>query len=86
MPKIVDRLARQLAAKGNKNSYGMAVGILRKYGELDAHGNLTPKGKARQALGAAGRAKSRASVKSGKPMSSYSYDKKTNTAKLKRGK
>lgn len=80
MPAIVERLKRQLASQGNKNAYGMAVGILRKHGILNAHSELTSKGKKRQALGKAGRAKSRAAKYSGSKPSAYKYNSKTNRA------
>jgi len=89
MPAILDRLVRQLKAKGVKKDRAHAVavsqlqraGILKK-GTLE----LTAKGKKRQAMGAAGRAKSRAVKKSGGKykMSQYKYNKKTNRATLKK--
>lgn len=87
MPAIENRLARQLASKGNKNARGMAIAILKKKGILDAQGNLTAKGKKRNAMGAAGRAKDRASKASGKHKASeYSYNSKTNRATLRKKK
>jgi hypothetical protein len=84
MPAIVDRLARQLRSKGNKNSYGMAVGLLKKAGVLDSHGKLTKKGKKRNAMTAGQRAKARAAKASGKSPKSYKYNKRTNRAVLKK--
>lgn len=79
MPPLAERLKRQLAAKGNKDAESMAYGILNKRGDM--HGQkLTPKGKARQDLGAAGRAKDRAAKASGGDPREYGYDKKTNRA------
>jgi hypothetical protein len=46
-------------------------------------GKLTSKGKARQALGAAGRAKDRAAKNSGRKTSEFKYNAKTNRATLK---
>jgi hypothetical protein len=60
----------------------MAAALLQKRGQLIG-GKLTSKGKARQALGAGGRAKDRASKKSGKKTSDYKYNAKTNRATLK---
>ena len=57
---LVKRLTGQLAGKGVKNAKGMAIGLLKRDGSLDAKGNLTAHGKERQALGADGRAKDRA--------------------------
>lgn len=84
MPKIVDRLARQLRSKGNKNSYGMAVALLMKAGVLDRHGKLTAKGKKRNSMTAGQRAKARAAKASGKKPGSYKYNPKTNRATLKK--
>lgn len=79
---LAKRLARQLASKGNKDSKGMAYAILNKRG--DAKGStLTAQGRQRQALGAAGRAKDRASKASGKPASAFRYNVKTNSTKEK---
>ena len=96
MPKILDRLRRQLHSKGIKRdkAYGMAVSILQRSGVLKSGSSteLTAKGKKRQKLGAAGRAKSRAvvrsnSVRKGKKKATskqYTYNKKTNRAVLKK--
>ena len=81
-PNLVKRLTSQLKAKGVTNPKGMAIARLTQYGELKG-GKLTAKGKTRQAMGAAGRAKDRASKASGKPVSAYKYNPKTNQAKLK---
>jgi hypothetical protein len=79
---LAKRLTRQLAAKGNKDAKSMAYGILNKRG--DAKGSmLTAKGKAREALGAGGRAKDRASKATGKPASSFKYNAKTNSTREK---
>lgn len=84
MPKIAERLKRQLASKGVKGAEGMAYALLKKNGVLNNKGRLTSKGKKRQAMGASGRAKDRAAKKSGKSTSQYKYDKRTNRATLKR--
>lgn len=83
MSSIVVRLTRQLASKGVKGAHNMAVGLLKKQGSMDAKGHLTAKGKKRQALGAAGRAKSRAAKYSGNKASDYKYNPKTNKATKK---
>lgn len=82
MPKIVERLKRQLAAKGNKNAEQLAYAIMNKNGEVKGS-KLTPKGEKRQAMGAAGRAKDRAAKASGGSSSDYKYDPKTNKATKK---
>lgn len=86
MSELEDRLTRQLASQGNKDSRAMAQNILKKRGHLDSDGNLTEAGKARQALGAAGRAKDREARSSGRSPDDYRYDKKTNAATLKKGR
>lgn len=86
MPKILERLVSQLQAKGMPKSqaYAVATSQLQKHGELKKGSQeLTSKGEKRQALGAAGRAKSRASKASGRPMSDYHYHPHTNRATLK---
>lgn len=84
MGSIIKRLTRQLAAKGNDNAEEMAIGLLKKAGNLDSKGNLTAKGKKRQAMGNDGRAKDRAAKASGHSAKDYNYDPKTNRAKLKK--
>jgi hypothetical protein len=74
--QLVDRLAAQV---GSKN---MAVGILKKRGDLKQDGKtLTNKGSKRDAMTAAERAKDRAAKRSGGQPSEFSYDPVTNRAK-----
>lgn len=83
---ILKRLVTQLERQGMPTGMANAVarkrlqesGILRKGSD-----ELTAYGKKRQAMGAAGRAKSRAAKKSGRPESDYVYSSKTNRARLK---
>lgn len=87
MPKILDRAVRQLQAKGKDKStaYAIATSTLQKTGSMkEGTQKLTAKGKKRQAMGAAGRAKDRAATKAGRSTSEYLYNKKTNRATLKR--
>tara|TARA_R110002051_G_scaffold121244_1_gene194465 strand:- start:1014 stop:1274 length:261 start_codon:yes stop_codon:yes gene_type:complete len=85
MPKIYDRLISQLKAQGVKNPHAVATARLKKSGLLKpGTRKLTAKGKKRQAMGAAGRAKSRAAKASGKKSAQYKYSKKTNRATLKK--
>lgn len=79
MPKIIERLKNQLAARGEKNPERMAYAIGNKEGLVKGR-ELTPKGKARQVLGAAGRAKDRAAKAGGGKASDYAYNKNTNRA------
>ena len=86
---ILKRLVTQLERKGMSPGAASAIararlqeaGILKKSSD-----ELTAYGKKRQAMGAAGRAKSRAAKESGKTANSYSYNSKTNRARLKRKK
>jgi len=87
MPKILERLKDQLVAKGKDESsaYAIATSQLQKHGELKkGTQELTSKGAQRQAMGAAGRAKDRASKRGEHPPSDYSYNPRTNRATLKR--
>lgn len=81
---LTERLTRQLASKGVKRAKGMAIGLLKKRGDMTAGGALTKHGKKRQALGAAGRAKDRAAKESGRPVSDYTYNAKTNRGMVKK--
>lgn len=82
MPPIVERLTKQLSARGVKDAKGMAYGLMEKAGNIKG-GKLTPKGEKRQAMGAAGRAKDRAAKAGGGSPSEYRYDPKTNRARKK---
>jgi hypothetical protein len=80
---IFDRLVSQLKGKVS-NPYAVATSKLQKSGNLKkGTKTLTEKGKKRSLMGAAGRAKDRASKVSGKPASKYKYSSKTNRATLK---
>lgn len=87
MPKIFERLVSQLKAKGMPDSmaYATATKTLQKSGNLKpGTQELTSKGKARQEMGASGRAKDRAAKFSGKKPEDYKYNQLTNTARLKK--
>ena len=83
MPKLLQRLTRQLASRGVKGAKGMAAALLKKRGQMNDKGELTSEGKKRQALGNAGRAKDRAVKRSGGKPSDYAYNPKTNRTKKK---
>lgn len=85
MPKIVERLTRQLRGKGVKNAKSAAYAFLTRAGILKG-GKLTPKGKKRNAMTPGARAKARASKASGRPARAYKYTKRTNRATLRRKK
>lgn len=89
MPKILERLRKQIQAQGHDkgSAYAIATSALQKQGSLKpGTQELTEHGRQRQALGNAGRAKEREARYSGgkhKP-SDFKYDPKTNAATLKR--
>lgn len=86
---ILKRLVNQPVKGGMSAPIANAVARrkLQDAGILKQHSDqLTSYGKKRQAMGAAGRAKSRASKQSGKPVSMYKYNPKTNRATLKKKK
>ena len=87
MPKILKRLVKQLKAKGKseKAAYAIATSSLQKSGSFKKGSNkLTAKGKKRQAMTPASRAKDRQAKVSGKSTKSYHYNPKTNRVKLKK--
>lgn len=65
---IIDSLETQLRAKGNPpdKAHTLAIEIGQTHGFLDAHGNLTAKGRAREALGHKGRVIDRAARQLGR--------------------
>lgn len=87
MPAILDRLVKQLVAKGKSKSsaFAIATSVLQKSGNLKkGTTEATSKGKRRGAMTPAARAKDRASARSKHKASDYSYNAKTNLAKLKK--
>lgn len=86
MPAILERLVRQLKAKGIAKSaaYAIATKSLQKAGDLKkGSSKATAKGARRGAMTPGQRAKDRASKKSGHSLSNYKYSSKTNRATLK---
>lgn len=86
MPKLLERLVSQLQAKGmpKARAYATATSTLQKSGSLKPGSQeLTAKGKKRQEMGAAGRAKDRAAKASGGKPSEYTYNQLTNRARKK---
>ena len=81
MPAIVERLKRQLSARGVKDAMSMAYALAHKHGLINKSGELTAKGKKRQAMGAVGRAKDRAAKANGGKPNDYKYNPKTNRAR-----
>ena len=85
-PKILERLINQLKDKGFSIGAASAIATKtqQKAGNLKPGSNkLTKKGKKRQKMGAAGRAKDRAAKRSGKSTKSYKYNARTNQATLR---
>lgn len=74
--ELVNRLTAQVGSKS------FAISLLKKRGDMTASGDLTVKGKSRNAMTAEERATDRASKESGKPKSSYTYDSRTNRSTL----
>jgi len=74
---LVNRLAAQVGSKS------MAVALLKKRGDMNASGELTPKGEKRNKMTAAERAKDRAAKAGGKKPNAFKYNPKTNRATLK---
>ena len=85
MPKIAERLTRQLRGKGIKNPKVAAYAFLNRAGLMKGT-KLTKKGKKRNAMTPGQRAKARAAKRSGKSTKAYKYTKRTNRATLKRRK
>jgi len=87
VPKILERLVKQLKAKGKstKQAYAIATASLQKSGNLKKGTNKpTSKGVKRGNMTPAQRAKDRAAKKSGDKSSDYKYNKKTNVATKKK--
>jgi hypothetical protein len=85
-PKILKRLESQLADKGFSAGSAAAIArsTLQKSGSLKKGSQkLTKKGKKRQNMGAAGRAKDRAAKRSGRKPSEYKYNPRNNQATLR---
>jgi hypothetical protein len=75
--QLVDRLTAQV---GNRET---AIKILQHRGHMDAHGNLTAAGQARNVMTAEERAIDRASKREKHPPKAFKYNPKTNRATLK---
>lgn len=85
-PKILERLINQLKDKGFDVGAATAIATKQqqKAGNIKKGSHeLTKKGKKRQKMGAAGRAKDRAAKKSGRKPSEYKYNPRNNQASLK---
>jgi hypothetical protein len=76
--QLIDRLSAQMGSKE------AALDVLRSRGHVDALGNLTEAGRARDAMTAEERALDRAKKRTGNPVSAFKYDPATNRATLKK--
>jgi len=74
-------LVKRLTAQ--TGSEGMAIALLKKRGQMDDKGKLTAKGKERDDMTAAERAKDRAAKDHGGKAADYKYSPRTNTARKK---
>ena len=86
MPAILERLVRQLRAKGKSESsaYAIATATLQRSGNLKkGTQKATAKGKRRGAMTPGQRAKDRAAKRSKHKKSAYKYNSKTNRATLR---
>jgi len=86
MPAILERLVKQLKAKGKSESAARAIAIsaLQKSGNLKKGSTKsTKKGKRRGAMTPSQRAKDRASKKTGRPTKDFVYNPNTNRVKVK---
>jgi hypothetical protein len=87
MPPILDRLIHQLKAKGHNDeaAHSIAVAALQRSGNLKrGTEEATPKGIKRGKMSPGQRAIDRATKRSGRKASEYSYNARTNRATLKR--
>lgn len=87
MPAILDRLVKQLMAKGmgKGQAYAVATKSLQKAGDLKKGSRTaTPKGAKRGAMTPAARAKDRAAKAGGGKPSDYSYKSKSNSTVKKK--
>jgi hypothetical protein len=85
-PEILDRLVKQLKAKGMSDgqAHAIARSSLQKNGVLKKGSQeLTSKGNTRNSMTAGERAKDRAAKKDGKKSKDYNYNPNTNTATQK---
>lgn len=88
VPPILKRLVDRLKLQGmpEDNARKFAVNILTKSGSLEG-GELTPRGKVKQAKGAHGRAQDRAAADQGVDPHQLTYNARTNHATARvRGK
>ena len=87
MPVILERLVKQLRAKGKSKSsaFAIATSTLQKAGDLKKGTQKpTAKGTRRGKMTPEARAKDRASKLSKKKTSAYKYNSKTNRATLRK--
>lgn len=76
--QLVDRLSAQVGSKD------MAIGILKKRGDMNPDGTLTPHGRMRDSMTAEERAIDRKSTETGKSPGEYKYNPLNNRATLRK--
>lgn len=89
MPKILDRLVRQLKKKGfsQGSAFAIATKSLQKNKVLKKGSQkLTKKGSKRNTMSPGQRAKARASKQTGRKTSDFTFRAKTNSVRVKKKK
>jgi hypothetical protein len=83
---LLERLAEQMRTQKSppKDPEAAARAVLVGRGMMDSDGGYTAKGTARNSMTAEERAKDRASKRTGKPVSAFGYNPKTNMALRKK--
>ena len=83
---LLERLAEQMRTQKSppKDPEATARAVLMSRGMIDSEGAYTKKGTARNDMTAEERAKDRASKRTGKPVSAFGYNPKTNMALRKK--
>ena len=87
MPAILERLVKQLQAKGysKSSSYAIATATLQRSGNLKKGTNKpTKKGIKRGSMTPAQRSNNRAAKRANRKSSDYKYNKRTNRSRLKK--
>ena len=84
--QLVQRLTEQLRTQKNppKDVEGAVHAILQSRGHMNKDGTLTAAGQKRNAMTAEERALDRASKRTGKAGSAFTYNPRTNSAKLRK--
>jgi hypothetical protein len=83
---LLERLTEQMRTQKSppKDPEATARAVLMARGMIDSKGSYTKKGEERNSMTAEERAKDRASKRTGKPVSAFGYNPKTNMALRKK--